>query len=64
MNVIAEYLGNDKNKSLEDILGPIPSSKTLFRNKHFILTCTIPIKGSKEASPVSDVRQVTIEMFK
>jgi tumor suppressor p53-binding protein 1 len=59
MNVIAEYLGNDKNKSLEDILGPIPSSKTLFRNKHFILTCTIPIKGSKEASPsASDVSGV------
>lgn len=44
MCLIAEYLGNDRTKNIEDILGPLPASKTLFRNQHFLLTCTIPTK--------------------
>lgn len=41
---MADYLGNDRTNNFDDILGPLPSNKTLFRNKNFILTCTIPIK--------------------
>uniref|UniRef100_A0A2K6VAQ9 Uncharacterized protein n=1 Tax=Anopheles darlingi TaxID=43151 RepID=A0A2K6VAQ9_ANODA len=48
MKVFGEYFGehrNDAEEVLHEILGPIPSkSKTLFRNKHFLLSCTIPPK--------------------
>lgn len=44
MCMMADYLGNDRTKNFDEILGPLPSNKMLFRNKHFILTCTIPIK--------------------
>lgn len=44
ISLMADYLRNDRTKNFEDILGPLPSNKGLFRNKHFILTCTIPIK--------------------
>ncbi|XP_055549150.1 mucin-2-like isoform X2 [Wyeomyia smithii] len=45
MYLVAEYLGNGNDQALEELLGPMPGSKTLFRNKHFLLTCTIPPKG-------------------
>ena len=44
MCLFAEYLGNDRTKNIEDVLGPLPTSKTTFRNKHFLLTCTLPMK--------------------
>lgn len=53
MCIMAEYLGTDKpdkNKNLEDLLGPIPNNKSLFRNKHFILTCTIAMKSPRPSS--------------
>lgn len=39
---LEEHHGNPKEA--EDLFGPIPTNKTLFRNKHFILTCTISMK--------------------
>lgn len=55
MSLIAEYLGNDKTKDFDDILGPIPSNKTLFKNKHFIITCTIPMK-----EPRTEIKEVNL----
>ncbi|XP_058824376.1 TP53-binding protein 1-like isoform X1 [Topomyia yanbarensis] len=46
MYLVAEYLGNGHDHGLDELLGPIPGSKTLFKNKHFILACTIPPKGT------------------
>ena len=45
MYLIEKYLGNTNGHTLDDVLGPLPGSKTVFRNKHFILTCTIAPKG-------------------
>uniref|UniRef100_A0A182T222 BRCT domain-containing protein n=1 Tax=Anopheles maculatus TaxID=74869 RepID=A0A182T222_9DIPT len=46
MNIMSEYFGNGIKDSLDQLLGPIPvDAKTLFRNKHFLLTCTVPSKG-------------------
>ncbi|KFB44307.1 AGAP001466-PA-like protein [Anopheles sinensis] len=49
MMLISEYFGEKVNgnleSSLDELLGPIPvGAKTLFRNKHFLLSCTIPLK--------------------
>uniref|UniRef100_A0A1Q3EWT4 Putative ribonuclease e n=1 Tax=Culex tarsalis TaxID=7177 RepID=A0A1Q3EWT4_CULTA len=56
MYLVAEYLGNGNGHTLEDILGPLPGSKTVFRNKHFILTCTIPPKGICSTPDKDDMR--------
>uniref|UniRef100_A0A182KAV5 BRCT domain-containing protein n=1 Tax=Anopheles christyi TaxID=43041 RepID=A0A182KAV5_9DIPT len=46
MYIAREYFGNDGKDSLDQLLGPIPvNAKTLFRNKHFLLTCTVPSKS-------------------
>ncbi|XP_050071781.1 TP53-binding protein 1-like [Anopheles maculipalpis] len=46
MNIVSEYFGSGVNNSLDQLLGPIPvDAKTLFRNKHFLLSCTVPSKG-------------------
>lgn len=58
MSLIAEYLGNDKTKDFDEILGPIPSNKSLFKNKHFIITCTIPMK-----EPRTEIKEVSFVMF-
>lgn len=58
MSLIAEYLGNDKGKDFDDILGPIPTNKSLFKNKHFIITCTIPMK-----EPRTEIKQVNFAFF-
>ena len=45
MYIAYEYFGNDGKDSLDQLLGPIPvNAKTLFRNKHFLLSCTVPSK--------------------
>lgn len=49
IRLLAEYIGNDRSKNVDDVLGPIPTNKTLFRNKFFILTCTIPMKKQRQA---------------
>uniref|UniRef100_A0A182Q1M5 BRCT domain-containing protein n=1 Tax=Anopheles farauti TaxID=69004 RepID=A0A182Q1M5_9DIPT len=46
MYLVSAYFGNGVEDSLDELLGPIPvNSKTLFRNKHFLLTCTVPPKA-------------------
>ncbi|XP_065087005.1 TP53-binding protein 1-like isoform X2 [Ochlerotatus camptorhynchus] len=54
MYLVAEYLGHERQ--LAELLGPLPGSKTLFRNKHFILTCTIPPRGSCNTPETNDMR--------
>ncbi|XP_055606325.1 TP53-binding protein 1-like [Uranotaenia lowii] len=58
MYLVAEYLGKgfNNNHGLDELLGPLPGSKTLFRNKHFILTCTIPPKGFSSTMEKDDLR--------
>ncbi|XP_058055948.1 mucin-2-like [Anopheles bellator] len=48
INLIAEYFGADYDEeNAAQLLGAIPySAKTLFRNKHFLLSCTIPPKSA------------------
>uniref|UniRef100_A0A182NA05 BRCT domain-containing protein n=1 Tax=Anopheles dirus TaxID=7168 RepID=A0A182NA05_9DIPT len=65
MYLIATYFSNDVENSLNELLGPIPiDAKTLFRNKHFLLTCTVPPKDfnsvgskNKQFSHVPFVKQ-------
>ncbi|XP_052863127.1 pneumococcal serine-rich repeat protein-like [Anopheles cruzii] len=47
MNLITEYFGVDYvEEDVAQLLGAIPhGAKTLFRNKHFLLSCTIPPKS-------------------
>uniref|UniRef100_A0A182YBB3 BRCT domain-containing protein n=1 Tax=Anopheles stephensi TaxID=30069 RepID=A0A182YBB3_ANOST len=46
MNIVSQYFGDGVKESLDQLLGPVPvNAKTLFRNKHFLLTCTVPSKG-------------------
>uniref|UniRef100_A0ABK8G691 BRCT domain-containing protein n=2 Tax=Anopheles gambiae TaxID=7165 RepID=A0ABK8G691_ANOGA len=48
MYIAYEYFGNDGKDSLDQLLGPIPvNAKTLFRNKHFLLSCTVPSKSTE-----------------
>lgn len=56
-----EHYGNDfKTVNLDDILGPIVTDN-IFRNKCFLLTCTIPIKTTNgSTSSSNDERQVCV----
>lgn len=51
-----EYLSNaDRTLTIAELLGPIPdgaaaASSTLFRNKCFLLTCTLPSKRAHHAN--------------
>lgn len=58
MRIISEYLGNDRSRSIEDVIGSVPNNRALFRNKHFLLTCTIPTKRSN--SDVSSSTAVSV----
>uniref|UniRef100_A0A182J355 BRCT domain-containing protein n=1 Tax=Anopheles atroparvus TaxID=41427 RepID=A0A182J355_ANOAO len=51
MRLVSQYFGDTMSgkdeANLNELLGPIPvGAKTLFRNKHFLLSCTIPHKMS------------------
>ncbi|XP_053659348.1 TP53-binding protein 1-like [Anopheles marshallii] len=51
MSLVSEYFGPDEGDRLDQLLGPIPvDAKTLFRNKHFLLSCTVPSKGVAAAA--------------
>lgn len=52
LRFLIEAFGNDyKSIKLDNILGPIVEKK-IFRNKGFLLTCTIPIKGAESGEQV------------
>uniref|UniRef100_A0A182RF26 BRCT domain-containing protein n=1 Tax=Anopheles funestus TaxID=62324 RepID=A0A182RF26_ANOFN len=51
MGLVSEYLGSGDKDRIDQLLGPIPvDAKTLFRNKHFLLSCTVPSKGAAAAA--------------
>uniref|UniRef100_A0A182VVQ6 BRCT domain-containing protein n=1 Tax=Anopheles minimus TaxID=112268 RepID=A0A182VVQ6_9DIPT len=62
MCLISDYFGTNEKDTLMQLLGPIPvDAKTLFRNKHFLLSCTVPSKGitgtAREFSSVPFIKQ-------
>lgn len=58
MRIISEYLGNDRSRSIEDVIGCLPKNRSLFKNKHFLLTCTITTKRNN--SDVSSSTAVSV----
>lgn len=56
--LIENFGSEHKTKNLDDILGPIIQTN-IFRNKCFLLTCTIPIRASNGSSE----RQVCTPFF-
>ncbi|XP_052902870.1 TP53-binding protein 1-like isoform X2 [Anopheles moucheti] len=51
MSIVSAYFGTGGKDRLDQLLGPIPvDAKSLFRNKHFLLSCTVPSKGVAAAA--------------
>lgn len=57
MRIASEYLGNDRSRSIADVIGNLPTNRSLFKNKHFLLTCTI--RTNKFNSEVSSSTAVS-----
>lgn len=58
ITLLQDYIKStgETDKKQDDILGPIPLNKSLFRNKHFILTCTIPMKTTAAENEKDDLK--------
>ncbi|XP_055909449.1 TP53-binding protein 1-like [Eupeodes corollae] len=44
MIFISDYKKSQPNCDIDELLGPLAKSSTLFRNKHFLLTCTVGLR--------------------